>query len=201
MDKKKVAHLVYILLCKRVRRGQILAHLHVKQPCEAPHGGGFVSVAKLFINIVLYHKFALVLKHDSISFFNGKLPLMLSWLTPEERSIVNQMYDERVALFKNRKEFQSSLNHFEYSHFALNGARYDHFSLIHRRELVRDFLGLCMSYEGKATLEPFYMWWKLIEVLQHLIAERGIKTDPALLQFHDQLQKQRPIKDVPIHYP
>ena len=102
------------------------------------------------------------------------MAIAYEWLTPAERRTVCVIHANRDALF--RKDTRTSIHD---AHFVLSEYMPPlTLSAQHRRELLRDFIGLC-SAQPNAVVRA-YVYRTLLGVAQHMVVS-GKCVDPFLM--------------------
>jgi len=185
MEKKELSYLIFILLCKRNRRQQIIFKWNASQPVK---GDTPVEILTLFINTILHESIKVVMTHNAISFWDGKLQIPYAWLTAEESNQVKQLYIKHKSIFKHREKYEA--NCFKFSQCILKG---DIYPLKHRRELVRDFATICTHILKKNNQGR----WLLIQCCQQMMVSRK-KTDRFIYELHNQLQLNGNVRNIPV---
>lgn len=182
MSKKDLSYFIFILLCKRERRKQILYQWHIKKPFNSQN---LIEIWTNFIDIILHDKIQILMTETSISFWNGKLEIPYIWLTHEEKQYIINMYISKVKIFKMREKYEA--NKFKYTQCTLTGTLYSIYKLQHRRELIRDFAIICKNYR-----------WQLIKCCQCIIIKKEKKADRFIYELHNQLQLDGNIENIPV---
>ena len=189
MEKRNLSYLIFILLCKRERRQQILCKWHAKQPFEGNNG---VEIMTKFINIVLHEPVRIQMTHTALSLWRGKLEIPYTWMTVEERSLIVELYKHHEILFTYRQRYEG--NCFKFTRCTLNTKLYDMYSLQHRRELIRDFAAICITIRKS---ESIWFRWLLIRCCQEIMMSRN-RTDRFVYELHHQLQANRNVINIPV---
>lgn len=186
MEKKELSYLIFILLCKRNRRQQILSNWHATQPVK---GDTTVEIWTRFIDTILHESIRVVMTHNAISFWNGKLSIPYTWLTAEESQQVVKLYVKHKTLFKHREKYEASC--FKFSQCTLNSSSL--YPLKHRKELVRDFATICVHIKKKGD------WgrWLLIHSCQRIMITRK-STDRFVYELQNQLQLNGNVRNIPV---
>jgi len=189
MEKRNLSYLVFILLCKRERRQQILCRWHTKQPLD---GSDAVDIIVKFINIILHEPIRFQMTQTDISLWRGKLSIPHTWMTTDEKNMVSNLYKKHKTLFKQREKYEA--NCFKFSRCTIQNKLYSIYSLQHRRELIRDFAAICLTIRKKQT---HHFRWLLIQVCQQIMISRS-KPDRFIFELHNQLQLDGNVREIPV---
>jgi hypothetical protein len=137
---KIVRRLLLGLLGKRRRRIPILYRWNLHSaPCK---GTSLEEVVANFVYTLLYEPLTLEMTHEALypwGHVRGGLSIPFSWLNSAELQSVREMHRDRLGLFRTEKRLPKDASQFLLSNYMHPLS----LSEQHRRELVRDFVGLC----------------------------------------------------------
>lgn len=139
---EKVNCFITNLLGRRSRRIPILYRWNtVSQPCK---GDTLESVVETLINTLLYGEICLEMTHAALYPFGMSkghgLSIPFTWFTRQELETIKWIHCKRTELFKCERRHLNDKNNFVLTQFMGKLT----LSIEHRRELVRDFTGMCL---------------------------------------------------------
>lgn len=139
---ERVNRFLVDLLGRRSRRIPILYRWNTSSaPCK---GDTVENVVDVFINILLYSEICLEMTHLAIYPFgisNGHgLSIPFTWLTCRELETVKWIHCKRTQLFRCERRHPNKQENFVLQDVIGKLT----LSIQHRRELVRDFVGMCL---------------------------------------------------------
>jgi len=198
--KRKISNpnlnlLLYSLLCKPKRRQYLLMKWHSTSPVK---GTSISTIFKQFIDLILYYPIRFVIDKNACSFFNGKLSIPYTWLTDLEQEYIIQLFIDRESIFKSIQKY--GIDHIQLSQCTLNVHAKNVFGIVHRRQIVRDFISLVLYKQPKSTQQAHFKWL-LIHVCQHMMVDRmGDKTDRIIYELHHMLQNNCDLNNLVVVY-
>jgi hypothetical protein len=177
----ELQNFLYSLLGKRKRRLLILTRWHTTQcvPGETTE-----EVMCNFCKYLLYEPLELCLYKDHFKLFAIQgLKIPYDWLLPNERKYILHVFVNRYDYFTEQKHFYLNGN------FTLKAIRGE-LPLQYRREIVRDFMWMCMSSKHYPIGRILFL-----RICQRLLREHS-PPDRFLLQMHEALQGRCKLQDV-----
>lgn len=141
MADKLVNRLLVALLGKRVRRVAILYRWNMfSNPCE--RATSIEDVMQVLLTTFLYEPICFELTHEALYPWGCRFPglsIPFGWLAAPERQWIKSIHAYRRDLFMSERRLPTDNTKFHLSQCKAPAA----LCLQHRRELVRDFVGLC----------------------------------------------------------
>ena len=176
----ELQNFLYSLLGKRKRRLLLLTRWHTTKCVQ---GDSTEEVMLNFCKCMLYEPLELSLYKDYLKLFAiPGLSIPYDWLLPNERQFVLHVFINRYDYFKQEKHFYLNGN------FTLKAIRGE-LPVQYRREVVRDFVWMCMSSKHQPVGAILFL-----RICQKLMLEHA--DDCFLLQLHEALQGRCKLKDV-----
>lgn len=168
--------LIHNLLCKRKRRLELILYWHSDSiPFEAETN--LLNIIYRFINIILYDPVQ-VSMHADYFYVLRELKIPYALLTAEEREIVKN-------LFSNRCEYFGSCEFYVTNYKLTRYRQRLELSMQHRREIVRDFIGLLFKKHYQCAV---------LHVIQRLLIEKS--NDLFLIAVHEVLQGRTKLSEL-----
>lgn len=160
---RHVSQLVFQLLGKRRRRTAIVWRWHAVQPVK---GANMADVIHTFFKVLLYQPIVFQMSQLGIHLWpdHHGLVIRYEWLTRGERAMAKAMFNERRALFGH-------VQFAENGDFMLAKLRQGPpavgawLSLEQRRELVRDFVYMCLMQKPRRAQELRYSMYHAVQRL------------------------------------
>lgn len=177
MNGEQASRFLLRLLERRKRRLPILYAWNMKSaPCN---GETLQEVLHAFVSTLLYAPLDWCMTHEALypwGMHRQGMGIPYEWLDPKERRTVLAIHQNRDALFRKEEHHPIQQTRFTLRHYmhplVLSGQ--------HRRELLRDFIGLCSVQQNEVAKALVYR--ELLAVVQNLIvAPKNGRVDPFLM--------------------
>ena len=153
------------ILGKRKRRIPILYRWNARQPPIQKKS--LEEIFERFIAVIMYEPLDICMTHAALYPFGhvySSLAIPYEWMTHYERRQMVQIYHDRASHFKKESKHGALSNQFMLSEVI---GQQPTLSIEHRRELFRDFIGMC--HVQKDPFKRELVRYALLAAIQQLM--------------------------------